>query len=125
MEELGYGYKDLLIGTENGDVAPQVWDLFLYKLLMQNGDPNLPAFFEACNSGDENAKQQFHSQFFPYTLEALKNHVNFILGTVDELSNKARSYNPMTHPRVPVIVAHNDLVKTTFLKVQQQLNAMG
>lgn len=125
MDELGLGFKDLLISTDAGEVSPQVWDLFLYKLLRNNGDENFPAFFEACRSGDEGTKQQIHGQYFPYTLEALKEHVNNILQTVDALTMKARSYDTNTHPRVPVIVAHNELVKRTFLKVQQQLAAMG
>lgn len=125
MEELGFGYKDLLIGTDNGDIAPQVWDLFLYKLLANNQDPNTPAFFEACSSGNEAAKQEYHSQYFQYTLQALQEHVNYILGTIDELTYKAQSYDLNRHPRVPVIVAHNNLVRRTFEKVQAQLNAMG
>jgi len=125
MEDLKFGFKDLLIGTENGDIAPQVWDLFLYKLLNDNQDPNTPNFFDACTSGNEQAKQEYHSQYFQYTLQALQEHVNFILGTIDELTYKAQSYDLRTHPRVPVIVAHNNLVRSTFEKVQNQLNAMG
>ena len=125
MKELGYGFKDLLIGTQNGDIAPQVWDLFLYKLLRQANDENLPAFAEACRNNNEETKQQYHQHYFTYTLEELKNHVNYILNTVDNLNMKANSYDLATHPRVPVIVAHNDLVKRTFQKVQAQLNAMG
>mmetsp|Transcript_2740 Transcript_2740/g.5720 ORF Transcript_2740/g.5720 Transcript_2740/m.5720 type:complete len:200 (-) Transcript_2740:174-773(-) len=125
MKELGYGFKDLLIGTEGGEIAPQVWDLFLYKLLKQANDANLPLFAEACRNNNEETKQQYHQHYFQYTLDELKQHVNNILTTVDSLTMKANSYDLATHPRVPVIVAHNDLVKRTFQKVQAQLNAMG
>ena len=55
----------------------------------------------------------------------LLEHVDNIIQTVDSLSMKANSYNLSTHPRVPAIVAHNNLVKETFLRVKNQLDAMG
>jgi hypothetical protein len=48
-----------------------------------------------------------------------------MLGEIDMLSGKASSYDLYTHPRVPMILAHNELVRTTFAKVQANLNAMG
>jgi len=124
IEELGYDFKDLLFSTQSGDISPKVWDLFLYKILEQ--DPNArDNFFVACKTNDEGTKQQYHSQYFAYTLDALKQHVGQIVYDVDRLSQKAQSYDLNTHPRVPVILAHNNLVRDTFARVQNQLNAMG
>ncbi|CAB9497968.1 M protein repeat protein [Seminavis robusta] len=123
IKALGYDFKDLLFFTQTGEISPKVWDIFLYSLLEQ--DPNGEGFFAACKSNDEATKQAYHGQYFPYTLDAVKAHVGNILQDIDVLTNKANSYDVRTHPRVPVIVAHNELVKSTFMLVQQQLNAMG
>ena len=96
----------------------------LYSVLGQ--DPNLKqGFYQAVRNGDENTKQQYFQQYFPMALQALKDHVNKFLSELDELAMKARSKDPVTHPRAPMILAHNEFVKQTFLKVQAQLNAMG
>jgi hypothetical protein len=124
IEELGYDFKDLLISTQTGDIAPKVWDIFLYKLL-ENDPNNAGAFYTACKTNDEATKQGFHGQYFAYTLQAMKDHVDGIMRDVDQLTMKAQSYDLYTHPRVPVIVAHNNLVRETFAKVQAQLYAMG
>jgi len=124
IQELGYEYKDLLIQTETGEIAPQVWDVFLYEIL-QNSDPdNAGAFYNAVTGGDEATKEQYHGHYYSYTLDALKNHVYSILNDVDELTMKAQSYDLETHPRVPVIVAHNNLVKETFTMTGQALDQM-
>jgi hypothetical protein len=125
IEELGYDFKDLLFSTQTGDISPKVWDIFLYRVLRENDQNAAGQFYTACKTNDEGTKQGFHGQYFPYTLQALKTHVETILYDIDNLSNKAQSYNPQTHPRVPVILAHNNLVRDTFGRVQQQLNAMG
>lgn len=123
MEVLGYDFKDLLFSTQTGEISPKVYDLFLYKLL--ENDPNSENFVAACKMNDEDTKQAYHGEYFQYTLGAMKDHVNGILHDIDNLNMKANSYDLNTHPRVPVIVAHNNLVKNTFVKVQGQLDAMG
>lgn len=124
IETLGYDFQQLLFYTQTGDIAPAVWDLFLYNLL-QNDPQEMQAFFYACTLNDEATKQAYHQHYFPYTLEALKQYVNGMLQEIDTLTRKANSYNVLTHPRVPIIVAHNNLVADTFLKVKAQLDAMG
>jgi hypothetical protein len=123
IEILGYDFNDLLFSATTGEVAPKVWDLFLYGMIRYEdvGDQ----FLLACKTNDEATKQQFHGQYFQYTLQALKEHVASITDDVDYLTQKAYSYDIRTHPRVPVIVAHNDLVKRTFNNVKAQLDAMG
>jgi len=123
--DLGYDFKDLLFQTETGEIAPKVWDIFLYKLLQDNDFEAANQFYVACKTDDEETKQQYHDYYFPYTLQELKNHVYSILGEVDQLTMKAQSYDLETHPRVPVIVAHNDLVRDTFVMTQQLLESMG
>jgi len=125
IEELGYDFVDLLFQTQSGEIAPKVWDIFLLKILQDNDPDSANNFYVACKTNDEGSKQQFHQQYFEYTLQALKDHVDGILGDVDQLTMKAQSYDLNTHPRVPVIVAHNNLVRDTFYQTRALLENMG
>jgi SET domain len=124
MAELNLNFSNLLFYKDTGEVSPEVWDLLLYSILKEN-DPGLQRqFYQAVTSGDEATKNQFHQQYFQYTLEALKNHVDSTLRDLDSLSIKALGKDPSTHPRIPVILKHNDFNKSTFLKVKANLDNM-
>lgn len=125
MEQLGYDFSDLLFYKDTGDISGPVYDTFLYSELGKMGDvDSQQTFYQAVVSGDEATKQQYASHFFPYTLAALKKHVDDTLTELDQLSSKAATYDPATHPRVPVILSHNAFVKETFLRVKQNLDNM-
>ena len=79
----------------------------------------------ACKMNDEATKEQMHAEWFQYTLDAMKNHVFSIMQDVEQLTMMAQSYDQMTHPRVPVIVAHNQLVSQTFTMTAALLEQMG
>lgn len=124
MNDLGLGFSDLLF-YRTGEISPEVYDVILYNILAKQ-DPSLKdGFYQACMSGDVDTKSSYHGQYFPYTLEALKKHVDDTLKELDDLSGKARTKDPATHPRVPVILQHNEFVKSTFLAVKANLDAMG
>jgi len=125
IKELGIDFKDLLIQTQSGDIAPKVWDIFLYDILQKNDQGAAEQYFVACKIDDQATKQQFQDQYFSYTLQALKDHVYGILQDVEQLTLQAQSYDVQTHPRVPVIMAHNALVSQTFSATAQQLENMG
>ena len=125
IKALGYDFKDLLIETQTGDIAPKVWDIFLLKILQDNDGNAADNFYVACKTSDETTKSNFHQQYFQYTHQALKDHVDSILRDVDQLTAKAQSYDLRTHPRVPVIVAHNNLVKQTFYQTRALLETMA
>lgn len=125
IKELGYDFKDLLFQTESGEIAPKVWDIFLYKILQENDQAAADQFYVACKCDDEAGKQQYHDQYFQYTLDALKQHVYGIMQDVEQLTMNAQSYDLQTHPRVPVIVAHNQLVSQTFTMTAALLEQMG
>lgn len=124
MEALGYDFSNLLFFKDTGDISMEVYDVFLYSILLQNDPESAQGFYNAVMSGDEDTKGQYHEHFFPYTLEAMKKHVDDTLKELDDLSSKAQTYDPATHPRVPVILAHNSFVKETFLRVKQNLENM-
>ncbi|KAL9180957.1 hypothetical protein ACHAXT_009762 [Thalassiosira profunda] len=125
IQELGYDFKDLLIQTESGEIAPKVWDIFLYDILQKSDPGAAEQFYVACKTNDEGTKQQYHDNYFQYTLDALKNHVYGIMGDVENLTAKAQSFDLNTHPRVPVITAHNELVSNTFRMTASLLEQMG
>jgi len=125
IKHLGIDFKDLLIQTQTGEISPKVWDIFLYEILQNNDQNAADEFYVACKTNDDNAKQGYHDQYFQYTLDALKQHVYTIMADVENLTMKAQSYDLQTHPRVPVIVAHNTLVRDTFTMTAALLEQMG
>ncbi|KAL7528749.1 hypothetical protein ACHAXR_002607, partial [Thalassiosira sp. AJA248-18] len=114
IKELGYDFQELLFQTDTGEIAPKVWDIFLYSILQQNDPSSAQQFCQACQMNDEGTKEQYHSEYFAYTLDALKQHVYSIMSDCENLTMRAQSYDLQSHPRVPVIVAHNQLVSQTF-----------
>lgn len=114
IQELGYEFQELLFQTETGEIAPKVWDIFLYDILQQNDPGSAQQFCMACQNNDEGTKEQYQGQYYAYTLDALKQHVYGIMGDCENLTARAQSYDQNVHPRVPVIVAHNTLVSQTF-----------
>ena len=76
-------------------------------------------------SGDVDTKSSYHQQYYSYTLNALKEHVHTTLNQLDELSGRAYTKDVDTHPRIPVILKHNEFVKNTFLVVKSRLEEMA
>ena len=125
IKELGYEFQELLIQTESGEIAPKVWDVFLYDILQQNDPGSAQQFYMACQNNDEGTKEQYKEQYAAYTLDAMKQHVYSIMSDCEQLTYKAQTYDQNTHPRVPVIVAHNELVFQTFTMTAALLEQMG
>jgi hypothetical protein len=123
MADMKFGFKDLLF-YKNGDISPEVYDLVLYSILKTDPNFELAPFFDACTSGDDETKNAYHGQYFSYTLDYLKNHVDSTLAELDRLSAKAQSYDPAAHPRAPLILQHNAFVKQTFEAVKYNLDSM-
>eukprot|EP00977_Amphora_coffeiformis_P010294 scaffold2385_cov178-Amphora_coffeaeformis.AAC.11 len=123
MCQLGLVFTDLLF-YKTGDISVPVWDLVLYSVLADDFDLQ-QGFYQAYMSGDSGTKDSYHQEYFRYTLQALQKHVDGTLRMLDKLSERAQSYEPSTHPRVPIILKHNDFVKSTFLNVKENLDAMA
>ena len=115
---------DLLIQTQTGEIAPPVWDAFLYDVRIKNDYNSAQQFSAAVQSGDEATKEQIANEWYPYTLDALKTHVNSVLDDAAKLTKKANKMSLAKHPRVPVIVAHNQLVSQTFGMTCQLLDEL-
>ncbi|KAL7473307.1 hypothetical protein ACHAXS_013771 [Conticribra weissflogii] len=124
MDVLGYTFADLLFYKETGDISPAVFDVVLYYVLNQYDPGAANSFYDAVMSGDEATKAQYHDQYWQYTKEELQKHVDGTLKDLDKWSEKAQSYDIYTHPRVPLILQHNQFVRETFLNVKANLDNM-
>jgi hypothetical protein len=124
IDALGYTFADLLFYRENGAISPEVYDVVLYHILVNNDDGMASEFYRAVMSGDENAKAQYHDQYWQYTKQELQKHVDGTLRDLERWSAKAQSYDLNTHPRVPLILQHNQFVRDTFLRVKNNLDRM-
>lgn len=120
LVDMGYDYSRMLFYTENGAVSEEVWDVLLYRNLEDRREEQR-IFYEAHVNGDYETKQAMHDQYWQETLASLQNHVNSFLVQLDELSGKAAGMDMNQHPRLPLILEHNEFVKDTFLKVQATL----
>jgi hypothetical protein len=74
--------------------------------------------------GDADTKRAIHQHYFSETAAALKNHVDTFLVQLDELSAKGEGKDISQHPRLPLILKHNEFVKKTFLQVKARLDPM-
>jgi hypothetical protein len=75
-------------------------------------------------TGDASTKNAIHQQYFEQTSRALKNHVDTFLQQLDELSEKALAKDLNEHPRIPLILRHNEFVRETFLTVKDRIDPM-
>lgn len=121
--DLGYDFSRMVFYKETGDVSQEVWDILLYLHLANNHDDR-QAFYEAHMRGDEDTKNAMHQHYFPETAAALKKHVDTFLRSLDELSEKAVGKDLNEHPRLPLILRHNEFVRETFLTVKARLDPM-
>ena len=120
LVDVGYDHSKMLFFKETGEVSQEVWDVLLYRNL--ESDPETQqAFYQAHINGDDETKQAIHSYYLSETVASLQDHVKSFLLQLEELQNKAASLDTIEHPRIPLILAHNEFVKETFLKVQSKL----
>ena len=123
LVDMGYDHSTMLFGRD-GDISESVWDVLLYQELTRDRDQQ-QAFYNAHMTGDFVSKQEFHQQYFPLTLKAIQKHVNYFLIELEELSENSWRKDIERHPRLPLIMAHNEFVKNTFERVQENLDNMG
>ena len=121
--DIGYDPSRMLFYKDTGDISEEVWDVMLYQVLAKDRDAQ-QGFYQAHMNGDVDTKRAYHQQYMYDTSNALKTHVDTFLKQLDELSDKAVGKDINQHPRLPLILSHNEFVKSTFLTVQQRLDAI-
>ena len=118
---MGCDHSKMLFYKDTGEVSQEVWDVLLYKILGEADPETQQALYNAHMSNDYETKQQIHEYYYPQTYAALQEHVSSFLKQLDELREKASGRNLEIHPRIPLVMRHNDFVRQTFLMVQQRL----
>jgi hypothetical protein len=121
------GYPSKMLFYNDGSVSNEVWDVVLYEELGKVSLEEQQTFYQTHLSGDETAKQGYREKHFAQIHGALDQHVNYILDELDELeigleTQMSIGLNAHRHPRLPLLMSHNEFVKNTFQLVQQNLN---
>lgn len=124
LKTIGLDFSRMLFFKDTGDITSEVWDVLLYSKVLANDLQTKNAFYEAHVNGDENTKNAIHEQYMPQTSQELKQHVDTFLEQLDVLSAKADGKDWNEHPRLPLILRHNEFVKSTFENVKMQLDPM-
>ena len=117
LVNMGYQHNRMLFYKDTGDVSEEVWDVLLYQVLGENA-ARRREFYTAHMDGDIATKQRFHEQYWPQVSATLYEHVNGFLKQLDQLSAKAQSKDVNEHPRLPLILQHNQFVRETFEAVK-------
>ena len=121
LVNMGYSTDTLLFYKDTGEVSEQVWDVLLYKYLGDTDVGKQQEFYQAHMNGDYDTKQSFHEYYYQQTREKLLEHIDDILSEIDGLAQKSE-YGGLVagddHPRLPLILRHNDFVRETFMAVR-------
>ena len=120
LVNMGYDHSKMLFYKETGEVSEEVWDVLLYQILESDPAAQQQLYYAHMN-GDYATKQAMHEQYYPQTHTALQNHVDSFLLDLEKLQSKGIGKDVSQHPRLPLIMQHNEFVKETFLKVSSQL----
>ena len=67
---------------------------------------------------DFETKQALHEQYYPETSQKLLEHIDDFIHQLDELSSKSMGRDINEHPRLPLILRHNEFVRNSFLAVR-------
>lgn len=124
LRDIGLSFSRMLFYSETGDVSQEVYDVILYQILSGNRQAQ-KEFYDACMNGDENTKSAYHQQYLGQTIGKLKAHVDKFLGDLDDLTKKAEMKDLDKHPRLPLIMAHNEFVRQTFLRVKEKIDPIA
>ena len=121
LVDMGYDHSRMLFYKDTGEVSPEVYDTLLYQILRETNPADMQRLYEAHMRGDVASKQAIHQQYYPQTAAALTKHVNGFLNDLNTLKSKSIGKDPAEHPRLPLIMAHNEFVRETFERVSANL----
>ena len=123
LREIGLSFSRMLF-YNTGEVSEEVYDVLLHQILSDNR-PAQEEFYRACVNGDAATKSAYHQQYMGQMVGKLKKHVDSFLANLDDLEKKAATKDLETHPRLPLIVGHNNFVRETFMNVKQQIDPIA
>ena len=128
-EHYNLGYPSQTVFYNDGSISQQVWDLVLYEELAKVSPAEQAGFYQACITGDAVTKQGHHYQYWEQSWGALQKHVKFLVDELDDLeiglSTKMHlGQDADLHPRLPLLMRHNEFVKDTIESVEKNLDNM-
>ena len=121
MKDIGYAHDRMLFYKDTGEVSEEVWDILLYMALGDTDTTVQQKFYHAHVQGDYETKASIHEMYYPQSLAKLSEHIDTFLGDLDSLEKKSDYGGKVAaddHPRLPLILRHNDFVRNTFLAVK-------
>lgn len=127
---MGMDPAKMLFYHDTGDISQEVLDVVLYaKVLTKQGYSQETGevkkqFYQAHMSGDEATKAQIHEQYRGEVMKEILHHCNTFLKSLEMLEKKSEGKSFDQHPRLPVILQHNEWVKQTFLKVKSNVEPL-
>mmetsp|Transcript_17144 Transcript_17144/g.35880 ORF Transcript_17144/g.35880 Transcript_17144/m.35880 type:complete len:479 (+) Transcript_17144:137-1573(+) len=120
MEALGYAQNKMLFYKDTGDISQEVWDILLYQVLSSTKIGDRRALMKAHLEEDYATKHELHQQYYPMTSALLLNHIDTFIEQLDKLSQLAEGKDWSEHPRLPLILKHNQFVRNTFMRVRER-----
>jgi len=124
LVDIGYDFSKMLFYKDSGQISEEVWDVVLYSKVLANSQDVRQQFYQAHMNGDTQTKEAIHQQYFLQTATEIKTHVDTFLTQLDVLSAKAVGKDVAEHPRLPLIMNHNEFVQSTFLTVKAFLDPL-
>jgi hypothetical protein len=121
MKNLGYAHDRMLFYKDTGEVSEEVWDILLYTALGETDPAIQQQFYQAHMNGDYATKQYIHEQYYPLSAAKLADHIDIFLDDLDGLERKGEYGAKVAaddHPRLPLLLRHNQFVRNTFLTVR-------
>ena len=123
LRNIGLSYSRMLFYSDTGDVSEEVYDVILYQILSETSNwQGQREFYTACITNDTELKSEYHAMYIGQTMMKLKNHVDTFLKDLDDLYDKARAKDVMKHPRLPLILSHNNYIQSTFMTVKDKID---
>ena len=120
LKDMGYAPNRMLFYKDTGEASEEVFDVITYQWLGSVDMTTRGTFYQAHMNGDYETKQAMLQEFWPQTSAILLEHIDGFLQQLQELSAKGVGMDLNEHPRLPLILEHNEFVKNTFLAVRQR-----
>jgi len=118
LRDMGYAHNRMLFYKDTGDASQEVWDVLLHQILSSSNIAKKRVLYKAHMDDDYETKQALHEQYYEETSLKLLEHIDDFISQLDELSVKVVGRDVNDHPRLPLILRHNEFVRSTFLAVR-------
>ena len=121
MKNIGYAHDRMLFYKDTGEVSEEVWDILLYMALGEVDTSVQQKFYQAHIQADYATKQAIHEMYTPQTMQKLSEHIENFLVELESLEKKGEYGGKVAaedHPRLPLVLRHNEFVRQTFLTVR-------